>query len=299
MERLQLNLILLPLLLVGLTTHCIYLSPQRLLFITDPLIGTRCFISLIATIGLLYLNWQRHPKTPPSRPRLLIAGGTAAALAPLFLGQSAIGLSALSLGLLIWSLTRLSGVTLSSFHPLLLIALAAQVYPLEAVWAPLYDPYIQFATTFLAGPLVTWTGFPVEVADIGGPLLLGDNHYIYVTSLCAGFKTSLSLITLGIVLGVYFLEESKKQLAFSLFVPLIGHIVNVIRITVSAHAAHLWLTQPNNNWDIAHDVIGYGAFFLNYVALFLIIYLLRRTSATTDVPPQITESDLSSPASSA
>jgi hypothetical protein len=58
----------------------------------------------------------------------------------------------------------------------------------------------------------------VEVADIGGPLLLGDDHYIYVTSLCAGFKTSLSLITLGIVLGVYFLEESKKQLAFSLFI---------------------------------------------------------------------------------
>jgi len=299
MERLRLNLIISTLLLVGLTLHFINLAPQRLLFVGDPLVGTRCFISLIATVGLLYLNWRRHPQTPPARPGLLIAGGAAAALAPLFLGQGSIGLSALSLGVLIWTLTRLSGVTLSSFHPLLLIALSALVYPLEAVWAPLCDPYIQFSTTFLAGPLVSWTGFPVEVADIGGPLLLGDDHYIYVTSLCAGFKTSLSLITLGIVLGVYFLEESKKQLAFSLFVPLIGHAVNVIRITVSAHAAHLWLTQPNDNWEIAHDVIGYGAFFLNYVALFIIIYLFRRATDATDVPPQTTEPDLSSPASSA
>jgi len=287
MNRENQKTILLIILIVGVVCHVARLYSLKFYFLGEFTVTGRCMVSALALYQVLS-NAKKTASPPhnhsPARFNQLLLVSLIGGLLPTFIWNHSFQWSALGVGLFIWAQTQLWGIRFKHLHPVLLSMLATLIYPLESIWAPLCDRYIQFSSTVLAAKLVNWTEFPVEVGDIGGPLLIGGNIEVHVTSLCAGFNTLLSLFTLALILSLYFLKDPKTQLLLATLTPVISYTINIIRIAISTHAANQWLGL-GNAWDVAHDYIGYSAFIINYMIVFRIVYLLRVAEDHQRNPP--------------
>ena len=231
----------------------------------------RCSLTLLAAVGVI-LKLPVESKSTATYPWLMVLIITG--LFPLLPFPTPMGITSLILGFFCIAALKCTRRSFAQFNPILLFLLISLSYPLEGSYSPLIDPYLQFSTTFYAAPLVTWTGFPVEIADIGGPLLYGNELTVHVTPLCAGLQPFTNLVVLGIILALFFLEGRFEQLLFCLLTPVVGFIMNTLRIVISTHAANK-LIGNGGNWDLAHDVIGYTSFLITYLCLFLIARKLQ------------------------
>ena len=270
--------------LCGFFFHLAKLYSLKFYFVDNFATAGRCLVCALALYQLL--STAHATKGPPpftssgqwtGLTLLALLGGTA----PLWLGDLSFQASALALGVFVWAQTQLKGIGFKKLHPLLLLILGASLYPLEALWAPFFNQYIQLSSAVLAAKMVNWTEFSVEVLTTGGPLLKGGNIEVHVTALCAGFDTVLTLLVLAIILALYFLTNPTTQLWFTLIAPLVSYAINVIRIAISTHAANQWLGL-GDAWDVAHDTIGYVAFAINYMLFFRLLYLFKLSES---LPP--------------
>lgn len=158
------------------------------------------------------------------------------------------------------------------------IALCAVAFPFESWFGETIDPWIQSVTAHLAAPVVHLTGLPVEVVQLGSPSLVHADLVVHVTAYCAGSQVLLGIISLALLLADVFIPEEIHKVAFVLLTPIFGFAGNVLRVSVSTHAADLWIGR-GSAWNVAHDVIGYMTFLCIYAAVFAVVWRLRRRSA--------------------
>ncbi len=238
--------------------------------------------SIAALFALTLLVWLRRPRLPEGRTMGREAAGclgSAIALALVALAVPVLWVGSLLLlasGLVMWSAPEVRGSSrLQSYG--VLILLTGTIYPFERDLGLGLDPLLQTLTAHFAAPLVNVTGLAVEVTSgAGDPVLVGTDLFVTVTALCAGSQTLLSLWTLGLIIAEVFLDRWDTRLIFVALTPLFGFIGNVMRVAVSTHAAQSWGNRAQT-WDIAHDVIGYGAFAGTYLLLILAVRMLRGT----------------------
>lgn len=150
-------------------------------------------------------------------------------------------------------------------------ALLVVALPWEALLAQTLDIPLQHISAAISAWGVRLTGLPVTLsAPDGQPHLLTAHADVHITNLCAGLETFVGLTGLGLVLAEVFMPDDPRAWRLVLLTPLFGFAGNVVRITLSTHAANLWGNDARL-WPLAHDSIGYAAFALTYAALFALI----------------------------
>ena len=143
------------------------------------------------------------------------------------------------------------------------------------------NPALGQITAVGAALLVNASGLAVEVTQMHVPTLTTENLQLHVTPLCAGIGPLLSFSTLGVALGILFLEDPKQQKWLAVITPIAGLIGNILRVAISTHAADIWLDRHPWAWDVAHDLIGYFCFAIIYVLIWLFLKNLKNTESKT------------------
>ena len=147
-----------------------------------------------------------------------------------------------------------------------------------------FNDFLGQLTAFAAAVLVNATGLSVDVVQMHVPTLATENLQLHVTPLCAGLGPLLSFATLGLTLGLIFLEDPTRQKWLAIVTPFAGLLGNILRVAISTHAADLWLDRHPWAWDVAHDLIGYLCFVAIYAALWLFLKNVRNKESATMNP---------------
>jgi|MDSW01.1.fsa_nt_gb exosortase len=143
------------------------------------------------------------------------------------------------------------------------------------------NPVLGQITANSAAMLVNLSGLAVDVTQMHVPTLTTGNLQLHVTPLCAGVGPLLSFSTLGVALGILFLDNPKQQKWLALITPIAGMVGNILRVAISTHAANIWLDRHPWAWDVAHDLIGYLCFAFIYALLWFFLKNLKNTESKT------------------
>ena len=167
------------------------------------------------------------------------------------------------------------------FNNILFPILTLLTFPWE-IWldAPC-NPVLGQITATSAALLVNLSGLAVDVIQMHVPTLTTDNLQLHVTPLCAGVGPLLSFSTLGVALGILFLDSPKQQKWLALITPIAGMIGNILRVAISTHAANIWLDRHPWAWEVAHDLIGYLCFAFIYALLWFFLKNLKNAESKT------------------
>ncbi len=164
--------------------------------------------------------------------------------------------------------------------PIIALLLA---WPWEHQLSTHLDPTLQLLTAWWAAPITEWTGLPVNLEGGIDPVLAIEGVRVHVTAQCAGLEPILATSSLGLIFAALATSNNRQRALLALGIPVLAHLVNVVRIVLSVHAANLWIDQEGT-WDIAHDIIGYLCFGLFYLALFALAHTLRPTTPSSKSP---------------
>jgi len=215
-----------------------------------------------------FLAWERRDRfrTAPMQPRvagLLLGLACILALAPgvpVFLTRvSMVGaIAATVFWLFGWS--RLRTVAFPLAILLLMIPLPAPVF--DRLELPL-----RTATSMLSEVFIRGAGIPV-VRE--GNLLTLSNIVLEVARECSGVRTTIALVTIGLVFG--YVPESRiwpRLLVVALTIPVVI-VTNSLRVAATAVSTHYY--GPAVARGFVHDLYGWIAF----AAAFAILFLLHR-----------------------
>lgn len=156
--------------------------------------------------------------------------------------------------------------------------------PWETHLGEVCNGFLGQVTAYAAAPLVNATGLSVQVIQMHVPTLATQNLQLHVTPLCAGIGPLLSFSTLGIALGLIFLDDPFQQKWLAIITPLAGLLGNILRVAISTHAANIWLDRHPWAWDVAHDLIGYLCFVAIYGALWFFLKNVRNKESASINP---------------
>ena len=239
----------------------------------DDLASTlRAVACIVAALALIV----RLPVQPSSNPRSWIVLLLLSCL-PILSIDLPMAMASLSWGLYAIAALQCMQRKSDEVSRLLLLLLLCLCFPLETIYSSLLDPYIQFSTAFYAAPLVTWTGFPIEIVNPQSAMLYGNDLIVHITPLCAGLQTFTNILSIGIIASLFFLKSKYKQLIFCSLTLIVSFVMNTLRIAISTHAANN-LLGTTGNWELAHEVIGYASFAATYLCLFVLIKKLQTSS---------------------
>ena len=169
----------------------------------------------------------------------------------------------------------------NKFKNILFPVLALLSLPWELWLNAPCNPALGQITAVGAAWLVNASGLAVEVIQMHVPTLTTGNLQLHVTPLCAGIGPLLSFSTLGVALGILFLENPKQQKWLAVITPVAGLLGNILRVAISTHAANIWLDRHPWAWDVAHDLIGYMCFAIIYGLIWLFLKNLKNTERST------------------
>lgn len=156
--------------------------------------------------------------------------------------------------------------------------------PWEIYLGDLCNAFLGQLTAAAAAPLVRATGLAVEVVQLHVPTLIANNLQLHVTPLCAGIGPLLSFCTLGLALGLLFLDDPRQQKWLAIITPIAGLLGNILRVALSTHAANIWLDRHPWAWDVAHDLIGYLCFAAIYLAIWVFLKNVKNKDKSNIAP---------------
>lgn len=156
--------------------------------------------------------------------------------------------------------------------------------PWETHLGDICNGFLGQLTAYAAAPLVNATGLSVQVIQLHVPTLATENLQLHVTPLCAGMGPLLSFSTLGVALGLLFLDDPFQQKWLAIITPLAGLLGNILRVAISTHAANIWLDRHPWAWDVAHDLVGYLCFVAIYAALWFFLKNVRNKESASIKP---------------
>lgn len=219
-----------------------------------------------------FLAWERRDRflAAPLRPGLaglFIIAGSVCILAVgsgLFLARLSIISAIAGVVLLLGGPSRLRAMAFPLAILLLMIPLPAVIF--ERIEWPL-----QIATSVLSEALIRAADVPV-VRDSN--LLALRNVTLEVAEECSGVRTTISLVTLGLVFG--YVPDSRhglRLLIAAITVPVVV-LTNAMRVAVTAVATHYY--GPSAATGFFHDLCGWLAFAAAFAIMLVINRLLIR-----------------------
>ena len=221
-----------------------------------------------------FLAWERRDRfrTTPIRPSLaglVLVIASILALAPgvplFFTRVSLVGAIA-SVVLMFFGWSRLRTVTFPLAILLLMIPLPAPVF--ERIELPL-----RTATSVLSEVFIRAAGVPI-VRE--GNLLTWSNIVLEVARECSGIRSTIALVTIGLVFG--YVPESRSWSRFAvaaLTVPVVI-VTNSIRVAATAISTHYY--GPAAARGFVHDLYGWLAFAAAFAIMLLLHRLLFRAA---------------------
>lgn len=228
-----------------------------------------------------YLAWERRAsfRNAPARfsaAGLMVLGGSLVMLAPGipgFLARLSLVSALAGMVLFIFGRERLRTVALPLGVLLLMVPLPGPVF--DRLEMPL-----RMATSMLSEVFIRAADIPV-LRD--GNLLMLGNVTLEVARECSGIRTTISLVTLGLVFG-YAADSrlSLRLIVVALTIPVVV-VVNSARVAGTALGTHYY--GPEAARGLLHDAAGWVAFAAAFAAMLLIHRLLVASVGNRMVTP--------------
>ncbi|MGE9270455.1 MAG: exosortase/archaeosortase family protein [Verrucomicrobiales bacterium] len=224
---------------------------------------------------------RTHREIPPSPTWLTVALTTLAfsLLAPLRfveiadptwrlpLSIHAVILFAFTHGIVGWKLGARRSV---SFLPVTIFALSAVPYPFQI--EQIFIRELTGGVIKISGELFNLYGRPVTVV---GERLESMGIVVEVTEGCSGFRSFQSMVMCSLFFGELFTLKWTPRILLVVIGILAATVMNTIR---SMALAQIRFDEGVEAFDAAHDNVGYLAFALSALVLFVIAKLFLETS---------------------
>jgi exosortase len=227
-----------------------------------------------------FLAWERRERfrQAPIRPSLaglvfiIVSILALAPGVPVFLARFSIVSAIAAVVLMFFGWSRLRTVAFPLAILLLMIPLPAPVF--ESIELPLRN-----ATSVLSEVFIRAAGIPV-VRE--GNLLTLSNIVLEVARECSGIRSTIALVTIGLVFG--YVPESRswsRLLVAALTVPVVI-LTNSIRVAATAVSTHYY--GPAAATGFVHDLYGWIAFAAAFAIMFLLHRFLFRSAPAPQAP---------------
>ena len=109
--------------------------------------------------------------------------------------------------------------------------------------------------------------FGISVFLAGNVIDLGA-YKLQVVEACSGLRSIITLLTLSIILGYFFLQKLSSKLILALISIPVAIIVNVFRVTIMVLAYHFF--QLDLVDGPLHSAVGIGVFIVSLILLFAV-----------------------------
>jgi exosortase len=141
-------------------------------------------------------------------------------------------------------------------------ALLVLAIPLPAVLLSTMALPLQLVASKIGAALLEWRYVPVRLA---GNIIYLPGQALFVTEACSGLRSLTALISLGLLLGAFWLRSPWLRLTLTLLAIPIALLLNSIRVFVTGFV--VYFVSPAAGEGIMHYSEGWALFLIAFAAL--------------------------------